>query len=282
MSRTIFVIGANSALARAAIKVLVGDSTIITAGRKNCDVYCDIAKPFDIPANVDVVLNFAAAFGGTEDNEIVDAVSVNSTGILNICIAAKKANVAHIINVSSLSAVLDEKSPYYSIYAISKRHGDELAEFYCSVNKLPLTILRPSQVYGDDDSFALHQPLFYQVIEKAQKGEDVVIYGKHDALRNYIHANDISELIRGVVEQSIVGTYPCLSPSNIAYSQLAKTAQSVFQMGGDIRFLSDKPDIPDNVFSMDLSIYEKTGYMAQISIEAGIRRIKAYQQGTST
>jgi nucleoside-diphosphate-sugar epimerase len=52
------------------------------------------------------------------------------------------------------------KSPFYSSYALTKKQGDELAESYCRANKIPLTILRPSQIYGDSDSFAKHQPFF--------------------------------------------------------------------------------------------------------------------------
>jgi nucleoside-diphosphate-sugar epimerase len=275
MSRTIFIIGASAALARAAIKVLAADNTIITAGRKDCD----ITKPFDLPSKVDVVLNFAAAFGGNEDHEIMAAEQVNSLGLLHICVAAKKAGVAHVVNISSLSAVHEASSPYYSIYAITKKHGDELAGYYCLLNKIPLTILRPSQVYGDDHSFAAHQPFFYQIVDKARTGANIEIYGKHDALRNYIHASDLSELISRVIEQSVEGIFPCLNPTDVTYSQLAKSAQNVFQKGGIVTFLEDKPDTPDNVFDMDMSIYEKTGYDAQVSIEAGLQRIKAYQQG---
>ena len=63
MSQKILVIGANSALAKVVIPVLAANNTVITAGRQDCDVYCDITKELSLP-KADVVINFAAAFSG--------------------------------------------------------------------------------------------------------------------------------------------------------------------------------------------------------------------------
>ena len=281
MSKSIFIIGANSALAKAAVPVLAKDNTITTAGKKDCDVYCDITESVSIPKGIDTVISFAAAFGGDSDEEIINAERTNVLGILNICAAAKKAGVKHIINISSIFALLDKKSPYYSIYALTKKQGDEVAELYCQVNKIPLTIIRPAQIYGDSDSFANHQPFFYSMIDKAQNGEDISIYGKNDALRNYIHSADLAEVINRVTTERIEGVYSCMFPSDVTYSQVAHAAQEVFNKGGQIIFLKDKPDIPDNIFTKDLTIYEKVNYPPQISLEEGIKRIKEYRQGGS-
>lgn len=281
MKKSIFIIGANSAFAKEVIPVLAKDNTIITAGKKDCDVYCDVTEAVNIPDGVDVVINFAAAFGGDSDEEIINAQKTNSLGALNVCVASKKSGVKHIINISSIFALLDEKSPYYSIYAITKKHADELAQFYCKINKIPLTIIRPSQIYGDSDSFAKHQPFFYQIIDKAQNGEDISIYGTNDALRNYIHCDDLSEVIRRVIEKRIEGVYSCTYPADVTYSQIARRAQEIFNKGGKTAFLKDKPDIPDNVFTKDSTIYEKVSYHPQIPIEAGIESIKQYRERSS-
>lgn len=279
MSKTIFVIGAMSALAQGAIRVLSVENKIVTGGRTGCDVLCDIRHPIVIPDGVDVVLNFAAAFGGDDDDAILDAVRTNELGVLNVCIAAHTAGVSHVVNVSSMSAVLAPDSPYYSIYAITKRHGDELARQYCDKHNLPLTVLRPSQLYGTDAGIAKHQPFFYQVIEKAENGEDIFIYGTHDALRNYLDVSDLSEVIARIINRNIEGTYPCLYPENVSFATLAKTAQSVFGKGGEIVFLEDKPDTPDNVFDMDLSVYEKIDYRPRVTLEEGIRNIQMRKKG---
>ncbi|HSX29865.1 MAG TPA: NAD(P)-dependent oxidoreductase [Candidatus Saccharimonadales bacterium] len=275
---TVLVIGAGSALARAALPVFTKDNTIITAGRKDCDVYCDINKSVEIPSGVDVVVNFAANFGGTSDEAITAAVETNVLGTLRICEAVKKAQLKQLVLVSSIFAALDESSPSYSIYALTKKHADELAVFYCKLHEIPLTILRPSRIYGDDDSFAKNQPFLYQIVDKAQRGEDIVLYGKHDARRNYIHSADLAEIINRVISRQVAGVFACTAPEDATYSHIAKSAQHSFGRGSTVTFAHDKPDIPDDVFPADYSLYDKIDYRPSVSIDDGLRRIKEYRE----
>jgi nucleoside-diphosphate-sugar epimerase len=278
MSKTVLVIGANSALAKDALPVLARENTVITAGRQDCDVYCDVAEAVTIPENVDVVINFAAHFGGTGDEEISDAVRTNVIGMLNICKAAKQAGVAHTVNISSIFTVLDKTSPSYSIYALTKKQADELAEFYCRTNGISLATLRPSRIYGDSDNFAKNQPFLYHLFDMAQQGEDITLYGTHDASRNYLHSADLAEIIARVVAAQVNGTYACVYPTNNTYSQIAQAAQKVFGRGGNVVHLQDKPNIPDDTFPLDQSLYTKIDYQPSISIEDGIRRVKQYRE----
>lgn len=278
MKKTVLIIGASSALAQEVMPRLAQGYTLVTAGRSGCDVTIDITQPFVVPKEIDVVVNFAAHFGGTSDEDIMGAVRTNSVGALNICRAAHSAGVEHVITVSSVFTLLDESSPSYSIYALTKKHGDELAEFYCKQHSLPLTILRPSRIYGDSDIFAKNQPFLYQLIDKAQNGEDITIYGTNDASRNYIHSYDLAEIIARSIARRPEGAFVCTYLTNSTYSEIARSAQRVFGKGGSVSFLEDKPDIPSDVFSLDPSLYRQLDYQPQISIEAGIARIKQYRE----
>jgi nucleoside-diphosphate-sugar epimerase len=278
MKKTILIIGANSALAKDAVPILRRNNTIITAGRKDCDVYCDLGGPITIPAGVDTIINFAASFGGTADDEIEGAVHTNVLGVLRLCEAAHTAGVKQIVHISSIFALVDETSPSYSIYAITKRHGDELAQYYCQLNNILLTILRPSRIYGDSNAFARHQPFLYHIADKAQAGEDIAIYGTNDAARNYIHSVDLAEVMTRVIARRVAGVYACTYPTNATYSQIAHAAQRVFGQEGQVSFAKDKPDIPSDTFSLDQSVYEKIDYQPRISIETGMERIKHYRE----
>jgi nucleoside-diphosphate-sugar epimerase len=282
MKKTVFVIGANSALARAVLPALAKDNTIITAGRKDCDVYCDVTESVALPDGADVIINFAASFGGTSDEAITTALQTNVLGTLRICTAAKKADVSHIVNISSIFTLVDETSPSYSIYAVTKRQADELALFYCKLNKIPLTILRPSRIYGDSSNFEKNQPFLYHLLDKAYAGEDILLYGTNDASRNYIHSDDLAEIIVRVVAQRTEGVYDCTYPHNVTYSQIAQAAQRLYNHGGQVKFLDDKPNIPDDTFPLDQSLYAKIGYRPSLSIESGIERLQHYKKGRVT
>lgn len=281
MKKRIFVIGANSTIGKEVVAVLAKNNQVITAGVEDCDVYCDITKKVNIPEKIDTLINFAASFGGPTDEEISQAINVNLLGLLNICVAAKKASVGHFINLSSIYALLNEGEYNYSIYSITKKQADELAQFYCHLNKIPLTILRPSRVYGDSEKFAKNQPFLYQIINKAQKGEDILIYGKHDAKRNYLHCADLAEIINRTAVQPVEGIYPCVFPSDVTYSQVARVAQKIFGGNGSVKFINNKPNIADDLHVQDLGLYKKIGFEPGISVEGGLRRIKAHKESVA-
>ena len=276
--KKVLVVGANSTLAQEVIPVLAKNNTIITAGKEKCDVTIDITKDIELPESIDILINFAAALGGKSDDAILENVRTNVLGVLNLCAAAKKDGIKHIVQISSIYTLSPIDSPGYSIYSLTKRQADELAEFYCRKNDINLTILRPSQVYGDSNAFAKNQPFFYQMIDSAQKGEDIKIFGDHDPLRNYLHINDLAEVIGRVVNTGLGGTYACMYPSDVSFSQVAQAAQKTFGAHGSVIFLKNRPAIEDSVFPKDLEIYQKLNYQPQISVDSGIARIKDYRE----
>ncbi|MDB5177145.1 MAG: NAD-dependent epimerase/dehydratase [Candidatus Saccharibacteria bacterium] len=278
----ILIVGANSTVAKAVISKLTNEHTVITAGRKDCDLIFDLRKSIKIPKDVDAIFNFTAAFGGESNDDIRNTFETNVLGALNLCIAAADAGIKHIIQLSSVSALIPEGAPYYSIYGLTKKQADEVMQLYCKNKGIALTIVRPSQIYGESDVFARHQPFIYLAADLAQKGEDITIYGQHDALRNYIFIDDLTEVLCKIVAKKIDGVFLCTYPDDVSYGYVAEVAQKVFHGSGAVKFLKDKPNIPDNVFPRDESIYEKTGYMPKIDLEEGFRRIKAYRSKVET
>jgi len=243
-------------------------------------VHLDLNDPLEnivIPNGVDVVINTAAHFGGKEYEHIYQAENVNVQGVLKLCKKCLKANVKHFVNISSTSAYLTEDSEYFGIYALSKKQSDELVKFFCSTFNLPYTILRPSQLYGNDDSFRKHQPFLYTALDKAERSEDIGIYGAKDALRNYIHINDFTKLIALVVINQVEGLYACTHAEDVSLSQIAHAAIQAFGTEGRVIFQKNMADIPDNIFLYDDALYKRVNFFPQISIEEGMKRIATYR-----
>jgi nucleoside-diphosphate-sugar epimerase len=272
----VLLTGGNSSLSIAIKESFAKFAEIITAGRNNCDLFLDLNDPAELinfPKNIDVVIHTAAHFGGTSDDNIFDAVKVNVLGTLKICQATVRADVKHLIFISSIFASFNESSLNYNIYSISKKQAEELSNFYCFTHNLPLTILRPSQLYGSEEMFRKHQPFFYTIIDKAERGEDIELYGTNDPSRNYLHIDDFVNVVAKVVIEKVIGKYTCANISNITYSQIAKAAFAAFNKKGSVYFAKDKPNIPDNIFDLDNSLYEMVGLYPQITIEEGLNRL---------
>jgi nucleoside-diphosphate-sugar epimerase len=277
----IMVVGSTSTLARALKPVLSEFAEVITAGRIGCDVHLDLSDPvekFELPMNIDVVINTAASFGGKSFEEIYQTESLNVLGVLKLCHSCTKAQVKHLVLISSIFACLENTSRYYSIYSLSKRHSDEVAQLYSSTFGLPLTILRPSQFYGVGESYRKHQPFLSTIIDRAENGEDILIYGSNDALRNFIHVEDVAKIIALVIQRKVEGTYACMSVKNASYSEIAAAAIDAFGSKSSIKFIKDQPDIPDNIFNFDDSLFRLIDYYPQISISIGMKKEAAHRK----
>lgn len=271
----ILLVGGHSSLAQVLRPVLAPYAEVLTAGRRGCDVELELswsAKRFELPAGLDAVIHLAAHFGGQDFDAILAAEEVNALGTLKLANVCIRAGVGHLVQVSSIFAGLDEDSPFFNSYALSKRHAEELTRLYCRSTGLPLAILRPAQIYGEGESFRRHQPFLYALLDQAQRGEDIVLYGSNDARRNFIHAEDVAEVIARVVRLRIEGRYDCASLSNVSFSEIAAAAVAASGSVSAIHFDAAKPDIPDNAFAADDTLYRLIDYFPRISLEQGLAR----------
>jgi nucleoside-diphosphate-sugar epimerase len=266
----ILIVGGTSSLAKALKPVLSEFAEVITAGRKGvCDVYLDLSdevEKINLPKGIDVVINAAASFGGEKFEDMYQAENVNVLGVLKLCHACSNAQVKHLVLVSSI------------LYTLSKKHSDEIAQLYCSTHGLPLMILRPSQFYGTGEKQHTHQPFFSTIIDHAANNEDILIYGSNDALRNFIHVEDVANIVALVIQHKIEGTYSCMYTENVSYSEIAGAAIKAFGSKSTVKFIKNQADIPNNIFEPDVSLYHLIGYFPQISISLGMQKEAAYRK----
>jgi nucleoside-diphosphate-sugar epimerase len=277
----ILIVGGTSSLAHALKPVLSEFAEVITAGRTGCDVHLDLSDPverIELPRDIDVVINAAASFGGKSFEEMLQTESVNVLGVLKLCQSCTKAQIKHLVLISSIFACLDNSSRFYSIYSLSKKHAEEIAQLHSSMFGLPLTILRPSQFYGVGEVYRKHQPFLSTIIEKAAKGEDILIYGSNDALRNFIHVEDVAKILALVIQRKIEGTYSCMNIENVSYSEVASAAIEAFGSKSAIKFVKEQPDIPNNIFDPDDLLFRLIDYYPQISILLGMKKEAAFRK----
>lgn len=271
----ILLASGHSALAQVLRPLLTSFAEVLTAGRSGCDVKLDLAWPaerFELPSGLDAVVHLAAHFGGQDFEAILATEEVNVLGALKLAHACARTEVSHLVHTSSIFAELGEDSPFYNSYSLSKRHAEEWTRLYCHHSGLPLAILRPAQLYGEGDSCRRHQPFLYELLDRAQRGEDIVLNGSYDARRNFIHMEDMAEVIARVIRLHIEGRYNCVSLSNVSFSEIAAAAVAAFASTSTIQFDPTKPDIPDNAFAADEVLYRLIDYFPRISLQQGLAR----------
>lgn len=277
----ILIVGGSSSLAQALLPILSEFAQVTTAGRIGCDVPLDLrvaAERIELSSDIDVVVNAAASFGGDTADEMIETEDVNVLGVLKLCRSCTEAGIGHLVQISSIFACLGEESRFFNMYGLSKRHADEVARLYSVTFGLPLAILRPSQIYGVGETGRKHQPFLSSIIDKAANNEDVLLFGSNDALRNFIHVEDVARIVALVIQRKIEGTYSCVSTDNVSYSEVAKAAIKAFESRSRIRFLPEAPDTPDNVFEPDDALYRAIDYYPQVSIDIGMEKEAAHRK----
>ena len=258
----IALVGNSSSISQAFINCVKPGEKIITLGRKNADFEIDLNSNNDIflPDGIDVMIHTAAHFGGTTINEICDAINVNIVGTLKLFDAAIKSNVKQFVYISSIHSHLLSDSKQYNIYSISKKCSEEVLKLYAANKPVKLVILRPSHIYGNFHANRKHQPFFYALIEKIRKNEKVVFYGSRDPKRNFIHINDLANIIYKTVENKIEGEYDCAYPFNTSFMKIAEAARIAFGSKSEIIFDHSFEDIPDFKIKFETTLYEKINF----------------------
>ena len=127
-----------------------------------------------------------------------DSVETNISGTLNVLMAAKENNVKRLIHTSTSEtygtaqyAPIDEKHPLQgqSPYSASKIGADKIAEsFYLSYG-LPVTILRPFNIYGPRQSARAVIPT---IITQALTKKEVILGSTHPT-RDLTYVSDVVE-----------------------------------------------------------------------------------------
>lgn len=274
----VLLVGGNSSLARCLRPALAAFAEVYTAGRSGCDLPLDLTGAIRIPPGFNAVVNAAAHLGGPTPAALAAAVQTNVVGLLALGQACSDAGVGHLVQVSSIFATLAPTSPFHNAYALSKRQGDEALQLQARQLQLPLTILRPAQFYGVGEAFRRNQPFLYTLMDKAQAGQDIELWGRNDALRNFIHVQDVADLVARVVRLRTLGVFDCCHPQDQRFSQIAQAAVAAFASRSAIRFLPDKPDTADNVFPFDDALYRALGHAPQISMLQGMQMEAAHRR----
>jgi len=272
------VIGSTSSIGRAIATSLASLGEVRTAGRRDADFLLDLssadAVPFDV-GQFDTVVLSAAAFGGITTPALIQAEQVNAVGTLLACHFAEQCQAKHIILLSSVWANCTPGSPDYNIYALSKRHAEELAALFCKQHGIDLTILRPSQVYDSVGACRKHQGLLYSIAENARRGGPVTFYGNHDARRNYLHLDDLVEMIARIAQRRVAGQFNCVHPESPRLSEIALAAFDAYEKKPVIQFLVEQPDIIDRlILPADDALHDAIDYTPRIDMRAGMRLIR--------
>jgi UDP-glucose 4-epimerase len=161
-------------------------------------------------------------------------------------------------------------------YGWAKRFLEQKAAMAAQETGIPLTIVRPFNIYGERyrwlDSGSQAIPM---LVKKVMDGDNpVVVWGSGTQRRNYLHAADCAAAMAGLVEADFAGTVNIGTEDTVTILELVETICQV--AGRRPRIVTDasRPE-GRRIKSCDATLLRKAcrGFEPRISLKEGLLRM---------
>lgn len=161
-------------------------------------------------------------------------------------------------------------------YGWAKRFLEQKAVIFARETGIPLTVVRPFNIYGErytwvgDSSQAI--PM---LVKKVMDGNDpVIVWGSGTQRRNYLHAADCADAMAGLVEAEFRGAVNIGTEDTVTIMELVHL---ICAAGGRHPQLFNDTTKPEGrrVKSADSTLLRKAypGFSRSVSMEDGLRRM---------
>lgn len=224
-----------------------------------------------LPANVPVNLD--------EDENAIDYFEINTKGTIRVLEYCRKNGIPRLISNSSYADVrnawsgdkaITEDEPRdfvysgdHAVYVMSKNAACDVMEYYNQQHGMSNAWFRFPPVYG----VGPHGSLFINgtyvksglqiFIEKAQAGEDIVIFGNKDLSRDVVYVKDVAHAYYLAMKNpKTYGLYNMTSGKGVTLQEQAEVIADLFKQSPDMKStIVYKPEITNNtpsyLFSME-------------------------------
>jgi len=175
----------------------------------------------------DAVVMLAAL---TRDKDIATLMK-NLTMMQSTCAAIEKAGCGHMVYYSS-DAVYDSavsrvsedtpaspQDPYGAMHHTREIMARSLA-------KVPLLVLRPTLVYGLDDTHNSYGPNRFR--RAAQKDGKITLFGDGEETRDHIHVDDVAALTLRCLLHRSTGTLNAATGTSHSFHEVAEAVSKQF------------------------------------------------------
>lgn len=156
-------------------------------------------------------------------------------------------------------------------YGFSKLLIENYINFKRNNGQLNCIVIRPSNVYGSFQSFIGNQGFISVAIHKIYNDQPIEIWGDGNTIRDYIHADDLVEVVQKLLCHSVANTTLNLS-TGIGKSllEIIEIIEKNLDKKGIIHF-NNKRNVDANTVILDNSKLRETIQQEFISVEEGIK-----------
>lgn len=298
MKNKIWITAANGMVGKAIIKRLSSSDSydIISTTRKDLEQTSQIDVENWMKKNrPNCVIICSSMVGGIHynDEKAADFLYNNSLIALNIIHSAQKFNCQKVVFLGAscmypknASQPLKEESIMTGEiektnlgYGLSKILGTKLIELYNKQFKTDFKCIIPAASYGPNDCFNQEKnhviPALLMKLHNAKVNHinEVEIWGSGNALREFIHVDDMADGIIHILEHYRGKAEINLgSGEEISIKNLVKLMSKIINYNGKIIYNNEKPEGVKRKF-LDSSKIKKLGWSPKINLEEGIKKM---------
>lgn len=165
----------------------------------------------------------------------------------SVCAAIEKTIPAHVVYISSDAVYADDTKPLAekSPAEPSSLHGamhltrEIMLKGICTV---PLTILRPTLIYGAADTHNGYGP--NQFRRFAAERKDIVLFGDGEEQRDHVFIDDVAEIVRLVVIHRSEGVLNVATGNVASFREVAEIVAAQFNPPKAIKTVPRKGPMP--------------------------------------
>jgi len=224
-----------------------------------------------LPANAQVNLD--------EDENAADYFRVNVIGTINVLEYCRKNGINRVISTCSYADVrgawsatkrITEEEPRdfsftgdHAVYVISKNAANDVMEYYNQQHGMKNAVFRFPTVFGVTPHMSLYvngekrKSGFQIFMEKAQKAEDITVFGNPDMIRDVAYVKDVAHAFYlALKSENTYGLYNMTAGGGVTLQEQAEVMRDVFgPTDGRRSRILYKPEIQNNtpsyLFSME-------------------------------
>ncbi len=218
----------------------------------------------------------------TSIDNIVYDVETNVIGSIKLLNLMRENKNQKIIFISSGGTIygkavklpLDEyhMTNPISSYGITKLVIEKYLFLFKHISNINYLILRLSNLYGERYDIRKSQGIINVFLNKIKNGEDIIIYGDGNNIRDYIYIKDFCEAFIRLIDQDINNEILNIG-SGIGYSinDVVKNIKEVVNKNFKVKYINDRGiDVGKNVLNID-KIRKKINWAPQVKLKDGIK-----------
>lgn len=229
---TILVTGATGFIGKSVCRLLAEKKIpFITHKEINLDVTNEKAFEFSGAEKIKTVIHLAGkTFVPDSWKHPSEFLKVNAVGTMNVAEFCKK-NGSHLIYTSAYVYGNTKQNPISenhpanvnNPYALSKKAGEDIALFYADIFNVPVSIVRPFNVYGPNQNEMFLIP---EVIRQVKARKEIRVKDLNPK-RDFIYVDDVAGIILKLMETKSPGIFNAGSGKSFSVKELIEHIQKV-------------------------------------------------------